>query len=346
MKKDKSNVLTLAGYVLFFMTIAITVTVALSIYEAVKRANGESTSGVALIMLAVIVVLSILCTLADILRRKIMIDRPVRKILDATNKMTSGDFSVRLKSLHLYEGYDSYDLIMENLNILAESLEQSEVLKTDFISNVSHEIKTPLAVIQSYAKLLKKEKDEELRNKYIDTLISATEKLTALVSNILKLNKLENQTAMQDIQEIKLDELIAETVLNFEEIIENKGLELDCNIKPVTIKTSTTAIEIVMNNLLSNAIKFTEKGGKIGVYLKESNGNAVITVTDTGCGISKEIGAKIFDKFYQADTSHSVEGNGLGLALVKKVIDVLGGNISVESEIGKGSTFSITLKGI
>ena len=136
----------------------------------------------------------------------------------------------------------------------------------------------------------------------------------------------------------------APQILSFENLLEEKNIALECDLDEVEIVSSPTYLEIVWNNLLSNAVKFTPEGGTISVSLKKAGENVVVKVTDTGCGISPEVGARIFDKFYQGDTSHAQEGNGLGLALVKKVIDILGGEITVSSELGKGSTFTIILK--
>lgn len=300
---------------------------------------------IAILVLILILIMSAVCTLIDYIRRKIMVDKPVKKILEATEKITSGDFSVRIESEHKYSQYNGYDAIMEDLNKMAEKLEKSAVLKTDFISNVSHELKTPLAIIQNYSTLLQDESlDGETRQQYVSTVRQASRRLTDLITNILKLNKLENQDISTEYEKINLREMLAQAVLNYEDIIDKKGLNLDCNFDDVIIYSSPSYLEIVWNNLISNAIKFTESGGSITVTLKEHLDRVEVSVSDTGCGISKETGKHIFDKFYQGDTSHSGEGNGLGLPLVKKVIDILGGEISVKSEIGKGSTFTIVLK--
>jgi signal transduction histidine kinase len=236
---------------------------------------------------------------------------------------------------------------MENLNKMAVELQKNEVLKTDFISNVSHEIKTPLAVIQNYSTLLQDETlDSETRKNYSKTLISASKRITDLITNILKLNKLENQEIQEKHEAFNLTEALAESVLEFETIIEKKNLELNCELDEMIIFSSKSLLDIVWNNLLSNAVKFTPDGGKIDVCLKRKGNDAEISVTDTGLGMTSETGAKIFEKFYQGDTSHASAGNGLGLALVKKAIDILGGEISVQSELGKGSTFTIILKDV
>lgn len=331
------------GMFLFFITISVIVMLAVLIYSYIEQT--ESKTMIALVMFGVIVFLAALCTVVDYLRRRFTVDKPVQKILEATDKVASGDFSVRLEVTHPINRYTEYDYIMENLNTMAIELSRTEVLHTDFVSNVSHEIKTPLAVIQNYAALLQnKNLDEQTRVTYAETLVNASKRLTALITNILKLNKLENQEIKPEYEKINLTEMLAEIVLGYEELIESKGLELECDFEEDSkIISSPSYLEIVWNNLLSNAIKFTESGGKITVTLKKQDGRAVVKVSDTGCGISAETGKHIFEKFYQGDTSHSQEGNGLGLALVKKVIDITGGKIDVSSELGKGTTFIITL---
>ena len=333
------------GYLIFFLTVAVTVTVALAAFVLVNRHSGGNTPVIVITMIVVIGLLSALCTVADLIRRRIMVDRPVRKILDATERIAAGDFSVHLVATHSYERYDDYDLIMENLNIMAAELSRSEILKADFVSNVSHELKTPLTIIRNYLSLLERDNlDADSRKKYMETVREATGRLSDLITNILKLNKMENRKIAPEPEEIKLHDMLANSILQYEEIIDRKGLELCCELEEVTLHSDPGYLEIVWNNLISNAVKFTEAGGRIGVFLNREGDKVIVKVTDTGCGISPEVGARIFDKFYQGDTSHAGEGNGLGLALVKKVIDVLGGEISVESEVGRGSTFTIVLK--
>lgn len=169
-------------------------------------------------------------------------------------------------------------------------------------------------------------------------------RLTALVQNVLRLNRLEHHGIRAEFTSLRLDELLARCILAFEEQMEQKGLELSCELAEVTVRSDESCLEIVWNNLLSNAVKFTSEG-TISVTLRREGDNAVVTVSDTGCGMSAETGRHIFEKFYQGDTSHAAEGNGLGLALVRQVIDLLGGEIAVESAPQKGSTFRVTLYG-
>lgn len=340
--QKRKRLRTALGCAAFFLLVAGIVTVALFVYGALEGA-GLSVGTVALIMLCVIIFLAAFCTVFDYVRRSLTVDKPVGMILQATDAIAKGDFSVRLNSRHLFRRYDEYDFIMENLNKMAAELSRSEVLKSDFVSNVSHEFKTPLTVIHSYAGLIAPEKDENKRAEYAEVLKTTAKRLTALVTNILTLNKLENQAIKQELSAERLDEMLESAVLNFEDAIEKKNLSVEFDAEPIEIFTNRDYLELVWNNLLSNAVKFTPEGGTIGVKATEKGGKARVEIRDTGCGINAQSGAHIFDKFYQGDTSHAKEGNGLGLALVKKVIDILGGEIDVESEQDKGSVFTVTL---
>lgn len=343
----KRRFLSIAGYAILFVTIAVIITVAIMVFDAVSQKFGGDRAVLSVVMLITIAFLALVCTVIDAVRRKITVDRPVERILEATQRIAAGDFSVRLQISHSYRRYDEYDLIAENINRMAGELSRTEVVHNDFISNVSHELKTPISILRSYAMAMRNENlDPAVRSRYAQVLVSASDRLSALVTNILKLNKLENQELSPQYETIRLDEMLAQSLLQFEEKIDEKGLELDCDLKEVYVKSDPNFLEIVWNNLISNAVKFTETGGKIKVTLGEENGQAVVKISDTGCGISRETGMHIFDKFYQGETSHSQEGNGLGLALVKKVIDILGGEISVESEEGKGSVFMVKLQGV
>ena len=337
----RSKILSL---VIPFITIFVIVSIALIVYVKVEQANYGSGITV-LIMLATILVLSIVFTVCDLVRRKLTLDSPVKAILRATEKITSGDFSVKLTPARAYHKYNDLDLIMENINTMAEELKKSALLNADFVSNVSHEIKTPLSIIQNYVSLLDKAQDEEARRECINTIKDATLRLTSLVTNILKLNKLENQEIHPSLESFRLHDSIAECVLSYEELIEKKALNLECDLDEVTLSSDKGYLDIVWSNLISNAIKFTDNGGTIHISLKPHPRGATVEVSDTGCGISSDTGARIFDKFYQADTSHSAEGNGLGLALVKRIIDVLGGEISVKSELNVGTVFKVTVIG-
>lgn len=343
-KRASAKLITFYGFLILLSTLLVTSTASIFVYYYATK-NSDNVWVIAVSVFSIILFGAVLCTAIDVLRRKIMVEKPVNKILEATKKIAAGDFKVKIEHVHEYLRYDEYDLIFDNINLLASELSKNELLKNDFISNVSHEIKTPLAVIQTYASLLQnKNLSDEQKSECLEGLKKQTKKLSDLISNILKLNKLENQKIVPEIARFDLAELVRTSALNFETLIEEKNIDLKCDIDEIKITSSETLIEIVLNNLISNAIKFTDNGGKIKISLKQDDAHAIIKVTDTGCGISSDVGKHIFEKFYQGDTSHSSEGNGLGLALVKKVIDILGGEISVESKLKKGSTFTIKLK--
>lgn len=344
MKKGRRHsAFSLSGALLFFALTACIIQIAVLSFDAITQKT-DSRAVIAASMLGVIVVLAAVCTTIDFLRRKYTVEQPVGKILDATRRMTAGDFSVRLEIAHPYGKYNEFDRIAENVNVLAAELKKNEILHTDFIANVSHELKTPLAVIGNYAALLEVESDAAARKKYAQTVQAAAKRLSALVSDILKLNKLENQLPLEA-EPLDLTAHLAESAAQFEEACEQKGLTLKCDLDDVRIVSVPSYLEIVWSNLLGNAVKFTPPGGTVGVTLRERGGDAVVRVRDTGCGISPETGARIFEKFYQGDTSRAQAGNGLGLALVKKVIDLMGGEITVESTVGEGSVFTVVLRG-
>lgn len=346
--KGKGNVKRLiAGYFGFFALVAITVTAAVMLYSVVDKVYDGNKGAISLIMLVVCLGLTLLCTTVDGVRRKLTVDRSVEKILEATESITNGNFNVRLTPRHSYKHYDDLDNVMENVNEMAKELSKNEVLKSDFISSVSHEIKTPVAVIQNYATALTdKNLTEEKRKEYLQILTQATKRLNDLVVNVLKLNKLENSHLDAKNEKLRLDETLTETVFAFEDLIEKKSIDLVCDFEEVFLISSSVHLEIIWNNLLSNAIKFTDNGGRIIITLKKKGDEAVVTFKDNGIGMDEETGKRIFDKFYQGDTSRKTDGNGLGLALVKKTVGVLGGKISVESSLGEGTTFKVTLKGV
>ena len=202
--------------------------------------------------------------------------------------------------------------------------------------------------MQNYGTLLQSDDlTEEQRKEYGKAIADQTRRLSNLVMNILKLNKLENQQIYPNAEKYDLGEQLCECMLEFESVWESKQIELEVDIQEeVMVEADKELLSLVWNNLLSNALKFTEPKGTVGLKLYKEGNYACVQVTDTGCGMSAETGKNIFKKFYQGDTSHATKGNGLGLALVKRVIDICQGEISVSSQLGVGSTFTVKLRSI
>jgi signal transduction histidine kinase len=291
-----------------------------------------------------VLLLTLLFGTIDHIRRKLMVDRPVKIITEATEQIMQGDFSVRVRPMH-GAGMEGFNQIGMAINAMAKELAGTETLRTDFIANVSHELKTPLAVMGNYATMLQRPGITEERCEYAKAISEAARKLAQLITNILKLNKLENQQIFPQPKEFDLGEQLCECLLVFEDAWEAKNLEIETDIEEdVRIKSDPELLSLVWNNLISNAVKFTPDGGTIGLALKTADGSVVVQVRDTGCGMKPEVGQHIFEKFYQGDTSHATQGNGLGLALVKRVVDILSGEIGVQSVYGTGSTFTVKFK--
>lgn len=280
-------------------------------------------------------------------RIKSTYEEPLHRMADATGKVAKGDFSVYVPTIHTADKLDYLDVMIMDFNKMVEELGSIETLKTDFVSNVSHEMKTPIAIIKNYAQLLQTGKaTEEQREEYAKGIEDAASRLSSLISNILKLNKLEHQRMTPEVEVYDVCRQLCESVFLFEEAMEEKEIELEADIEDAAmIKADASLMELVWNNLLSNAVKFTERGGSITIRQTSDENRVRVSVSDTGCGIAKENINHIFDQFYQGDTSHSTEGNGLGLALVKRVLELIDGEIQITSEKGKGSTFLVTLPG-
>ncbi len=292
-----------------------------------------------------VLALSLVAAVIDRWRRGIYVDRPVRRILEATERITAGNLNVRAEPLGTGADIYGFDAIIQNLNKMAKELGSIETLRTDFVSNVSHELKTPLAIISNYATILQSDTlTEAERQEYTRAIARASKNLAELVSNILKLSKLENQQIFPETQEFDLAEQLRESLLSFEEIWERKELVLEVALpETMRIRSDPELWGLVWNNLLSNAMKFTPQGGTVSLSLTREEGTAVVCIRDTGCGIRASQGKHIFEKFYQTDPAHAARGNGLGLALVKRVVDITGSAITVQSAPGKGSSFTVRI---
>ena len=272
--------------------------------------------------------------------KKYTVEKPIEEINKVLIRIKKGDFSAHLNR-KIYT--QRFSTIVNNVNLMTRELQSFDKMKISMMSNISHELKTPVSVISNYATLLQDtDLPPEKQVEYAKAISDSSRKMTELITNILKINQLENQKIPTDMRENDLGEQICECLLNFEDVWEKKNIEIDTDIEDSILVTSDMKLlDIVWNNLFSNALKFTPEGGRLTVSLKGHKKYAVVKITDTGCGISKENLETIFEKFYQCDTSRATDGNGLGLALVKRIINITGCFINVESEVGEGTTFTV-----
>ena len=341
----------LNNYVVFFLTVGFAVSCCMILFLNILadsmglQFDASNIAVAAKLTFGNVLLITFLFGTADFIRRKITVDRPVKQITEAAEKIMQGDFSARVPAIH-GAGTEGFNEIGKAINAMAAELSGTETLRTDFIANVSHELKTPLAVMGNYATMLQRPGiTEEEKNEYAKAISEAARRLAQLITNILKLNKLENQQIFPQAQEFELGEQLCECLLGFEDAWEAKSLEIETDIEEdVRIKPDPELLSLVWNNLISNAVKFTPDGGTIGLSLKTEGSSVIVQVCDTGCGMKPEVGQHIFEKFYQGDTSHATQGNGLGLALVKRVMDILNGEIGVQSVYGEGSTFTVKFK--
>lgn len=265
----------------------------------------------------------------------------VGQLSRATVQVAQGDFTVKLPE---NSRVTELHTMAHNFNLMTQELAHTELLRNDFIRNVSHEFKTPISAIEGYATLLQTPAlSEEKRQLYAEKILHSTRRLTSLTGNILQLSRLENQQTNTETEVFSLDEQLRETLLLFEKDWNEKNLELDLRLATVKYRGNRELLAQVWQNLIGNAVKFCRKGGYICIHLEETPGAVRVSVTDSGIGMSPETAARVFEKFYQGDTSHATAGNGLGLTLAKRIIELHGGTITVSSKEGKGSTFTVYL---
>lgn len=292
-----------------------------------------------------VIFISLIVTIVYNIFKWFTVKIPVTRLLDATRRVMGGDFTTRVKFFRPFGIVNEFDVLAKAFNQMTEELSSIETLKNDFIANVSHELKTPLAVINSYSTMIQNpEISKEERIEYAQIITNASSNLSELITSILRLNKLENQQIFPDKKRYDLGEQLCECMLNFENEWESKKLNIETDIEDdVIVNSDGELLSLVWSNLISNAVKFSDEGDTVFVSLEKDNGDAVVKVRDTGCGMSERVVERVFEKFYQGDSSRSTKGNGLGLALTKRIVDIAGGEIDVESKEGEGSEFTVKI---
>lgn len=264
---------------------------------------------------------------------------PIKRLSDAMDEVANGNFEIYLESGNRIREIKN---IYEKFNIMIKELRSTEILQSDFVSNVSHEIKTPITSIEGYAMLLQSEATtEEEKQIFLEKILFHTRKLSELVGSILLLSKIENQVIKAPTTRFRLDEQIRQSILLLEPKWMQKEMEFDVDLEDVYYEGNEHLLQYIWNNLLDNAIKFSMTGGCISMRLNKEKDTLVFIIEDEGPGIPKECQKKIFNKFYQTDDSRKQEGNGLGLTLVKKIVDLHEGKIKVENLPQKGCRFTV-----
>ena len=270
----------------------------------------------------------------------IILLRPVVKLSKAMKQVADGDFSIRLKSDNrILEIRDSYD----SFNLMVQELEATETLQTDFVANVSHEFKTPINAIEGYATLLQGSSEDVQQSSYVDRILLNTKRLSTLVGNILLLSKVSNHAIPIAKTTYRVDEQIRQAIVLLEPQWTQHNVDFDVDMEEIIWNGPENLMHHVWINLIGNAIKFGPDGGMVRIALKHTDGRYVFSVSDNGHGVPEGEKQRIFHKFYQLDSSHKQEGNGLGLALVKQIIDSCNGDIQVESPEEGGCRFIVSL---
>ena len=267
--------------------------------------------------------------------------KPLRRVIDAINRLAAGDFSARLR----LPGPSSFTELANSFNRMAEELGSIEMLRADFVDNFSHEFKTPIVSIKGFAEELKHDDlTTEQRDEYLDIIIHESSRLAQLATNVLNLSRVEKQSILAIREPFDLTEQVRRCVLLFESKWDQRSLNLNVELDEVTLEGDEELLSQVWLNLIDNAVKFTPEGGCVDIRLRKSETNAVFSISDDGYGISQEVQRHIFDKFYQGESSARVSsGNGLGLSIARRVVALHGGDSRCKSEEGAGTVFTVEL---
>ena len=300
-----------------------------------------NTDSPLVLMMALLVVSLVIGFLVTSLLSTLFFD-PIKRLRKAMEQVAEGDFSVRLEdkssSREIMEIYSGF-------NLMAKELGATEILQTDFVSNVSHEFKTPINAIEGYTTLLQSDNLDEEQKQYVEKILFNTRRLSSLVGSILLLSKIENQSIQTNRTRYRLDEQIRQSIVALEPAWEKKEIEFDVDMDRVEYVGDESMMRHVWDNLIGNAIKFDPPCGMVRIRLSQTGEKITFTIEDCGPGLTEEAKKHLFDKFYQADSSHKEEGNGLGLALVKRILAISGGEITAENLDGGGCRFTVILSG-
>jgi signal transduction histidine kinase len=331
---------TLVALIILCFSCVVSLGLATGYYMLFLNDGRELTQGMVIGLLAGVVVSCAVIGFILLYFAAKFISDPLIHMSNATKEIAKGNFDV---AIH-HKSKDELGTLAENFTLMAAELKTMEYLRKDFMSNVSHEFKTLLASIQGFVEMLQNKNlpDEEF-DQYTNILIEETGRLNRLCSNMLKMSRLDNQIIYSKSASFALDEQIRKVVLLLEEQWSKKNLDLDIGLEPVTYWGDPELLQQLWMNLIENAIKYSDEYGSIRISSKETAQEIVVKIADEGIGIAVENISRIFEKFYQADASHTQMGNGLGLAIAKRIVELCGGTIRCESKLGDGTTFIVTL---
>ena len=343
-KQRYSLTLTVAGFAVGFLLIAFA-WASIALWLLIETGLVVDTEFLidALIVVLIFVAVSIVTVFSSVLLFGKFPLKPVNQLINEMNRLATGDFNARLHFGKTLSKHKTFKEIEESFNELAEELENTEMLRADFVNNFSHEFKTPIVSIAGLAKLVNKGNlSDEQKKEYLLAIEEESLRLATMATNVLNLTKVENQTILSDITKFNLSEQIRTSVLLLENEWSKKEVELNLDFDEVEIEANEALLKQVWINLIDNAIKFSPSGAAVSVDIKMLEKRYAVSVKNTGSEIPKEKIKNIFNKFYQADESHASKGNGIGLAIVKKIIDLHSGKINVESGENQ-TTFTVYL---
>lgn len=326
-------------YLIVSVIVLITFGAVIAVLLVLRRSGDMASPGI--LSLASLVLVSLVASglMSVFIGRRIL--TPMLKLSNASKEVAHGNFTVSVSDSSKLEEVQT---TFRNFNAMVQELNSITTLSNDFIANVSHEFKTPLTAVEGYAMLLQdKELSDAEREEYLDKILYNTHRLSTLVENILILSKLESGPLPEQYTDFRLDEQLRQAVVILEPEWAKKNLSFDVQLDEVTFHGCESLLSHVWTNLLSNAVKFSAPGQEISLRLLEQTTCVVATVTDHGCGMDEATARRSFEKFYQGDTSRRADGNGLGLALVKRIVELSDGVIEVDSAPGRGSTFRVIL---
>lgn len=338
--------LTLVYALAFFVVMMISVLIAAGLLYILVRVNAINTPDSTLEASEIILFMAFSSLLVgifvSILTSEILL-KPINYIISQINRLASGDFKARIKRGKFVNIHPIFTEVTDSFNKMASELENTEMLRADFINNFSHEFKTPIVSIAGFAKLVRKGNlSETQKTEYLEIIEKESLRLSYMATNVLNLTKVENQTILTEVSHFNLSEQIRGCVLFLEERWTKKNIELSIDLEEYYINANEELLKQVWINLLDNAVKFSPEDGVVGISIQPLKDCICVSITNTGSEISEDNIERIFNKFYQADKSRATEGHGVGLAIVKKIIELHDGEVKVDSNAER-TVFTVTL---